>query len=101
MIYDFERVSDGQPEELVFSMAEVPGIGCTVVVDGIEYRRRVSADFVTNTRDRDRKHQRYPYVSNALPPNHPDCKTTVKGKTIIQSKRHEQMIASKYGYTKH
>lgn len=82
--------------EIEMPMRDAPAIGSIIVRDGKELTRipslSVQVDPATNR-------SQYPYISNALPRNLEGCKT-IRGKPVIESKRHEREIMSRHGYVK-
>jgi hypothetical protein len=91
MIYEFQA-NDGEIIEEHFSMAEVPSVGETIEREGKEYTRIFSSEQKVHD------YKWFAYESRALPKRLPGFKHSKNGNTIIESRKQEREVMSKYGY---
>lgn len=95
MLYEFRHEDTGEIAEFDFPMKTAPRIGDVVRRKTGRWRRIASGVQVDSG-----NHRQYPYVSNALPRNHAGCKLTHQGKPIVESRRHERNLMSRFGYAR-
>ena len=98
--YSFQLEGSNVVIERWFHMREAPSIGTEIMVDD-RLCRRLPSDWMPSGLDCDRKFDKYPYASHALPreghmPPHVRGMTRFDrtGKPIIRSKKHEADIAA-------
>lgn len=100
-LYLFER-EDGSHVEAYYTMANAPSIGSVVEIDGESATRLASCHLPQP--EAQRKFERYPYESNALPiytrPNGMELEFGSTGKPIILSKQHESEYAARMNMEK-
>lgn len=89
------RITAAKPRAVTFnpdgSWTEVPEGDPLAFKSVISGGQTVNAGPVRN---------KYPVISRTLPKNLPGCPTDRYGATVIKSRRHEQQIMGRFGYTR-
>jgi len=99
MIYEFQS-DDGEILERVFPMRRAPQLGLEILHNGKVFTRRISAPKNGTAYDS----EKYPKVSSSLPVGCAGAEHVTggrhDGKPIITSRRHEDELCARHGFTR-